>query len=65
MNPRIREGIDYVAREFSCERNEFRQYFRGGADMLLDGLVSDGYVREAKGRFQLTDKGMRAQREAA
>ena len=47
-----------VSGEFSCTQDEWRQHHRGG-DMLLEGLVSLGYVLAKGGRFAVSMAGRR------
>ena len=56
---REREALSWLASEFSVDRDEFRSHHKAGSDMLLDGLVSKGYVREDKGRFAVSAAGRR------
>ena len=51
-------ALQYLSEEFSVTRQEWRQRFKGG-DMLLDGLVSHGYVNEGGGRFAVSEAGRR------
>lgn len=53
-----RAGLDYLLREFSVTREEWRRHFHGG-DMLLDGLLSKGYALTQHGRFAVSRAGRR------
>lgn len=55
---RIGEALHYLSEQFSVTRDEWRRHFRGG-DMLLDGAVSRGFVREQGGRYAVTETGRR------
>jgi len=59
----IAQGLQHLASEFSLSRQEWRDHFRGGDD-LLDALVGHGYAQEQRERFGITKKG-RARLEAA
>lgn len=52
----IATAIHHLAREFSVNRQEWREHFQGG-DALLDALVSHGYAIERDGRFAVTNSG--------
>lgn len=65
MADRLHDGLRHVAEAMSVTRDEFRASQCDGADMLLDGLVSHGYVRERGGRFAVTDAGRLALGEGA
>ena len=56
---RIASGIEYLAREFSATRDEFRRDNRPDGDELLDGLLSHGYAVETGGRFAASRIGLR------
>lgn len=52
----ITQGLQYLAREFSLSRQEWRDHHRGG-DSLLDALVGHGYAQEQGERFGITARG--------
>lgn len=54
----VTDGLRYLIGEFSCTQDEWRQHHRGG-DMLLEGLVSRGYVLVKGGRFAVSMAGRR------
>lgn len=54
----VADALQYLSAEFSVGRQEWREHFKGG-DMLLDGLVSHGYVNEGGGRFAVSEAGRR------
>lgn len=54
----VTDGLRYLSAEFSCTQEEWRQHHRGG-DMLLEGLVSRGYVLAQAGRFAVSTAGRR------
>lgn len=51
-------ALQYLSAEFSVTRQEWRNHFKGG-DQLLDGLVSHGYVNEKGGRYAVSERGRR------
>lgn len=59
MPDRIDEGLRWLSAEFSCTRDEFGRGLR--SILLLDSLVSLGYVRHDKrqDRYSVTDRGRR------
>jgi len=58
MTDRIHQGLKWLAGEFSATADEFRSAHKAGSDMLLTGIVSQGYAREQRGRYAVTDAGM-------
>lgn len=54
----IDTGLRTLAERFSLDRDEWRTEHHGG-DMLLDGLVSHGYVIEQRGRYAVSASGRR------
>lgn len=61
MADRIHDGLRWLTSEFSCTRDEFRQAHQSGADMLLDGMVSQGYAfhDRKQDRYAVSDAGRR------
>jgi hypothetical protein len=57
VTDRIADGLEWLATEISATREEFRIAQGDDGDELLDGLVSQGYVRHGQGRFQVSDEG--------
>lgn len=57
MADRIAEGLTWLATEISATRAEFRIAQGDDGDELLDGLASQGYVRQGQGRYQVSDAG--------
>ena len=54
----VTDGLRFLAAEFSCTQDEWREHHAGG-DMLLEGLVSRGYALAQRGRFAVSDAGRR------
>lgn len=54
----ITDGIRHLTGEFSVSRQEWRDHFRGGDD-LLDGLISHGYAVTDGARFAVSEVGRR------
>ena len=54
----VAAALQYLSAEFSVTRQEWRNHFKGG-DQLLDGLVSHGYVNEKDGRYAVSAAGRR------
>lgn len=54
----VAAALQYLSAEFSVTRQEWRNHFKGG-DQLLDGLVSHGYVNEKGGRYAVSVAGRR------
>lgn len=59
MTDRLTEGLKYVATELSCTADEFRRANQPAGDMLLDALLSTGYVRVERERIGVTAMGLR------
>lgn len=57
MADRIADGLRWLATEISATREQFRIAQGEDGDELLDGLVSQGYVRQGQGRYQASDAG--------
>ena len=57
---RLDAGVEYLAREMSASVDEFRRDNAPAGDMLLQGLLSRGYVVERLGRVALSPAGRRA-----
>lgn len=54
----ITDGVRHLTGEFSVSRQEWRDHFKGGDD-LLDGLVSHGYAVTDGQRFAVSEVGRR------
>lgn len=54
----LTDGLRFLSAEFSCTQDEWREHYRGG-DMLLEGLVSRGYVLTKHGRYAVSAAGVR------
>lgn len=56
----ITAGLRTIVHEVSVDRPEFREALgHNGADQLLEGLASRGYLQEKGGRFTLSPAGFR------
>lgn len=56
---RITDGLQHLAGQFSCEREQFARANHPGGAMLLEGIVSKGYAIHKGGRYALSDAGQR------
>lgn len=65
MNPRLRQGVEYLGREISATRDEFHAAQGHGAAMLLDGLIGNGYAVQKGDRVALSERGRRVLGDAA
>lgn len=64
ISARITDGLRYLAREVSANRDEFRRDNQPEGAALMEGLASHGYIRrgatpETFDRYALTAAGRR------
>lgn len=60
MTDRLNQGIHYLVSQFSCDKDEFRRDNQPQSEMLLDGLLSNGFARVAmEERIVATEAGRR------
>lgn len=59
MTDRITDALRYLAAEVSCSRDEFRRDHQPHGAMLLDGLLTSGYVLTRGDRIALSEAGRR------
>lgn len=64
MSDRIASGLQYLSEQFSVERAEFHRDQHPGGPMLLEGLVSRGFVNTKGDRYAVSDAGRRRMAEA-
>lgn len=60
MSDRIAQGLRYLTEEFGATADEFRRDNHPGGDMLLTGLINQGYAKNGQGGLIVaTDSGRR------
>ena len=59
MTDRPTHALRHLSAEFSLSPTEFRREHQPGGDMLLTGLINNGYAHSKGGRVAVSDMGRR------